>query len=91
MKPGPNGAAPQLGMDHRAIVWCNNLLSVVRSVIFTLARQEVQELPPEVRLEQVAHQLGVDTSFYQYNSALQEHQSTFVVRMQTVLYVCNVL
>lgn len=29
-------AAPSLGMDHRAIVWCHNALSEVRSLLFNL-------------------------------------------------------
>jgi PGAP1-like protein len=29
-------AAPLLGMDHRAIVWCHNVLSEVRSILYNL-------------------------------------------------------
>jgi len=36
----PNGTAMeipvQFGMDHRAVVWCHNLLSEVRSILYTM-------------------------------------------------------
>lgn len=64
--------SPQLGMDHRAIVWCHNLLSVVREVIYTLETN--QSLPPQERLNAVQSNLRVDGN---YDASLLKHQETF--------------
>jgi pimeloyl-ACP methyl ester carboxylesterase len=34
------GSPPALGMDHRVIVWCHNLLSEVRSILYTVIRAD---------------------------------------------------
>ena len=41
----------QYGMDHRAIVWCYDLLKVVREVIFTLAVTSDQDMTPQNRMK----------------------------------------
>ena len=42
-------ATPCLGMDHRAIVWCHNLLAPLRTMLVTLARaRREQQRPMEV-------------------------------------------
>jgi PGAP1-like protein len=78
MEPKTNGAK-HLGMDHRAIVWCHNLLSVVRGVIFTLVRDLDKQ--PHVRMESVQTYLGLQviSEDYSYDKRLQEHQSQFTV------------
>ena len=40
----------QYGMDHRAIVWCFDLLKVVREVIFSLAVTSDQDMTPPNRM-----------------------------------------
>jgi hypothetical protein len=40
----------QYGMDHRAIVWCYDLLKVVREVIFALVVSTDQDMPSQSRL-----------------------------------------
>ena len=90
MLSGPNGDKPQLGMDHRAIVWCNNLLSVVRDVVYTLVQNdERQNLSPLERLNSVKEHLGLkdddgenvpgDYPTTNYATALAEHHTTFAV------------
>jgi pimeloyl-ACP methyl ester carboxylesterase len=60
------GVSPSLGMDHRAIVWCHNLLSTVRSILYILAKTEYQHqqqeqhyMTPRERLDRVKVQLGM--------------------------------
>ena len=36
MKPHTDGPAPRFGMDHKAITWCHNLLSIVRKIVFAV-------------------------------------------------------
>ena len=42
------------GMDHRAIVWCYDLLTVVREIIFTLVNATDNGLPSSERLAVVS-------------------------------------
>ena len=83
MEEGPDRIRPHFGMDHRAIVWCHNLLSVVRKVIFTLVRQENQDLSSSDRLHVVQASLGLPDM--NYERALEEHQAKFRVN---ALFVC---
>lgn len=76
MEPGPKRIKPIFGMDHRAIVWCHNLLSVVRGVIYNMVRAD-QNLSPSDRLEGVQSALGLTGA--NYEQSLLEHQSTFMV------------
>lgn len=97
---GPNSVKPQIGMDHRAIVWCNDLLSVVRGVIYTLVQDNERHnnLPSVERLRSVKEYLGMTDedeskiisigSEYPtttYAMALEEHQTRFSVRTSEVL------
>jgi len=50
------GPAPQFGMDHRAITWCHNLLSVIRSVIYEL--WELDESDVSIRMSSVQKKLN---------------------------------
>jgi hypothetical protein len=77
MHLGPKGALPTFGMDHRAIVWCHNLLAVVRKVIYTLVREENQKLSPTDRIQVVQASLGLKDS--NYRKALEQHQAKFRV------------
>jgi len=90
MDPGPMGANPHLGMDHRGIVWCHNLLSVVRRIIFSMVQHDNNNnstgaSSPTKRLEQVTDLLSLhdddngDHRTTDYHAALQEHQSKFMV------------
>lgn len=91
---GPDNVKPQLGMDHRAIVWCNNLLSVIRGVIFTLIHDNEQsnDLSSVERLNKVKAYLGLtdadessnissggELPKTNYASSLEEHQTRFSV------------
>ena len=97
---GPNSVKPQIGMDHRAIVWCNDLLSVVRGVVYTLVQYEERHknLPSVERLRSVKEYLGVkdeeesknvssDSEYptTNYAMALKEHQTRFSVRPSEAL------
>eukprot|EP00977_Amphora_coffeiformis_P010590 scaffold2500_cov176-Amphora_coffeaeformis.AAC.1 len=53
--------APLLGMDHRAVVWCHNLLSRVREIIFTLNRSDENDAP--ARLREVAQRLDIPSDY----------------------------
>jgi hypothetical protein len=53
------GRTPDLGMDHRAIVWCHNVLRSVRTVIFTLVQTDRQHLPAAERVAAVRESLSL--------------------------------
>jgi hypothetical protein len=78
MEPKIRGGK-QLGMDHRAIVWCHNLLSVVRGIIYALVRELDEQ--PQARIESVQKYLVLQDSDvdYSYGKRLHEHQSQFMV------------
>mmetsp|Transcript_11797 Transcript_11797/g.32704 ORF Transcript_11797/g.32704 Transcript_11797/m.32704 type:complete len:776 (-) Transcript_11797:100-2427(-) len=48
-----SSSSSPLGMDHRAIVWCHNLLEQVRIIIFWMGRADVQGLNSKEKLELV--------------------------------------
>ncbi|CAB9525191.1 GPI inositol-deacylase [Seminavis robusta] len=83
MKPATDKVQPPtLGMDHRAIVWCHNLLSVVREVFYTLVQQRDNKEPQE-RIAAVQEYLGLQTTTndkegYSFQESLEEHQSVFM-------------
>ena len=54
--------SPRLGMDHRAVVWCYNLLNLLRVFIFEASRS------PENVLSRVEHHVGVNS----YTEAVQQ-------------------
>ena len=68
MKKGDN-SLPLLGMDHRAIVWCHNLLLPVRHILFSLTRREGTN--PQKRLQKVANALRIPSD-YDYRSSLDK-------------------
>jgi PGAP1-like protein len=87
------GLAPSLGMDHRAIVWCHNLLSTVRSILYVLAKKEDQQrqqqphqqyLKPMERLDRVKAQLGLSDTGNDgddYRTSVQDMKRTLRVRL----------
>jgi hypothetical protein len=62
MKATSSGRAPDLGMDHRAIVWCHNFLLSMRTVIFTLVQTDRQHLPASDRIAAVRESLSMDSN-----------------------------
>lgn len=69
----PAKVSPILGMDHQAIVWCSNLLVIVKKIILDL--QPTSELTSFQRLEEVklmvsrpTHRTVVETSRLQHES-----------------------
>ena len=55
-----------IGMDHRAIVWCHNVLSVVRRVIFKLKDDTLND---QAKIDSVRQVLGIDDT-YSYQDAV---------------------
>jgi len=91
MQSGSNDVQPHLGMDHRAIVWCHNLLSVVRSIIFTLMHPHEEDsqlgnaVAPAVRRNLVKELLGLSdvevvdlSTTTDFSVALKQHRSRFL-------------
>jgi pimeloyl-ACP methyl ester carboxylesterase len=63
---------PQFGMDHRAIVWCHNLLRPIRSILFALLQQG-----PDGRLLQTLD-LPAD---YDYARSVEASHADFVTTL----------
>jgi pimeloyl-ACP methyl ester carboxylesterase len=73
-------SSPSFGMDHRAIVWCHNVLVPLRKIIFALVRSERDGEAAPARIGAV--QSLFDRSKTQnYNTALQRMMTTFRVRI----------
>ena len=73
----------QLGMDHKAIVWCHNLLSVVRTNIFQLSRAERNGVPKQDQLAT----LGMKTQ-QSYSSSVQQQKRDYRNRFGTWSLLC---
>jgi len=65
-----NTKMPALGMDHRAIVWCRNLLLSVRSIIYTLSQAQRQGQGSADRVMAVRRLFELDDS-YSYATSTQ--------------------
>lgn len=57
MAPKDDGSQAQFGMDHRAIVWCHNLLSEVHHMIQILVTVSNTNSNANERLQRVREQL----------------------------------
>jgi hypothetical protein len=79
MKATSSGRQPDLGMDHRAIAWCHNLLLSVRTVIFTLVQTDRKNLPATDRVAAVLESLSIDSTKYDFLSSAKELRTTFRV------------
>jgi hypothetical protein len=79
MKATSSGRAPDLGMDHRAIVWCHNFLLSMRTVIFTLVQTDRQHLSTTDRVDAVRESLSMDSN-YDFLSSAGQLRITFRVR-----------
>jgi hypothetical protein len=79
MKATSAGRAPDLGMDHRAIVWCHNFLLSMRTVIFTLVQTDRQHLSATDRVDAVRGSLSMDSN-YDFLSSAGQLRITFRVR-----------
>ena len=73
----------RLGMDHKAIVWCHNLLSVVRTNIFQLSRAERNGVPKQDQLAT----LGMKTQ-QSYSSSVQQQKRDYRNRFGTWSLLC---
>ena len=62
MEVGGNGS-PKFGMDHRAIVWCHNLLAPVRSILFALDSADRRGLGASDRIMAVRTTLDLNTTY----------------------------
>jgi pimeloyl-ACP methyl ester carboxylesterase len=83
------GSTLLLGMDHRAIVWCHNLLSPVRSMLEILVRADrdghdaptrIQSLKDSLRQENFSLDASND-----YDSRVESMQQQFPVRLLPLL------
>ena len=77
MLSGEKSSSPLLGMDHRAIVWCHNLLVPVRQILFALHDSENKN--KEERLREVSTRIGLSDT-YNYLDSINNIRSTYVVR-----------
>lgn len=89
MQPGVvearNYVPPMLGVDHRGIVWCHNLLSEVRRIIFALVAMTTDDnTDPKHRLERVQQTLRIDPS-YDYGHAVHNLRNNLQVRRPNIL------
>lgn len=62
---------PTLGMDHRAIVWCHNLLKPLRAILHTLSMNNHQSTSSMDRLRRVQERLNM-TAAYDYEEAVDQ-------------------
>lgn len=73
---------PLLGMDHRAIVWCHNLLAPVRRILFALSQFHGDaDENPSTKLLQVAEVLNLPKD-YDYAVALRQMRLSSIVSRQ---------
>ena len=79
MEATSSGRAPDLGMDHRAIVWCHNFVLTMRTVIFTLVQTDRQHLSATERADAVHESLSMDSN-YDFLSSARQLRITFRVR-----------
>ncbi|KAL7565989.1 hypothetical protein ACA910_011011 [Epithemia clementina (nom. ined.)] len=94
MNPGHVEATelPSLGMDHRATVWCRNLLDEVRTILYVLTRKMSQEqggegqITPESMLERLHIELGI-VGGYNYSKAVKDAHQTMKARLGTVSFL----
>lgn len=77
MSPRQDGAAARFGMDHRAIVWCHNLLSSVRTVIHVLATVGTRETSAADRLDAVKSTLGDSLLQSTYSDRVADQREVF--------------
>jgi hypothetical protein len=89
MKESPSKSIPTLGMDHRAIVWCHNLLSVVRNVVFATKLSDNRNEPARAKLKKIRTVLGL-TKAYSFDDSAQAHMRSFRVRLDVVLAIFSV-
>lgn len=73
---------PLLGMDHRAIVWCYNLLLPLRQIIFTLRTSDSRNARDRIR--SVTESLGLPED-YDYLDSVRNEISTFFVSYNWLL------
>jgi pimeloyl-ACP methyl ester carboxylesterase len=59
---------PLLGMDHRAIVWCHQVLDDVRKILWTLVTTTNDHLSVSDRREKVERLLGIQRMTYSYSN-----------------------
>ena len=70
-----------IGCDHRALVWCHNLLSSIRTIIFQLIQSQQGGLAPEHRLLQVTSQVWESSEkFPSYKELVSVSYSNLDVR-----------
>ena len=91
--------SPLLGMDHRAIVWCHQLLKEVRSVIWVLMASS-EGMTQEQLLDRVRKAVGVgnisvdgkdnehEHENFDYSSSLKEIKNGLSVRFGSWQAVC---
>ena len=70
--------APALGMDHRAVVWCRNLLDKVRALLFVLTKAGREGVGPAEKLTRLTKELGIDND-YDYNEVVKDLHKTLYV------------
>jgi len=72
--------SPMLGMDHRAIVWCHNLLDPVRTIIRSLVAGNGTTAEDRVRAVKQGLSLGNDDdTARRYSNALEKQHTTLRV------------
>ena len=66
-----------LGCDHKAISWCHNVLSLVRSIIFSAAANESLLGMVETRAARLRKHAKLDIDNYDYSEALRREVQSF--------------
>ena len=75
-------AAPALlGMDHRAIVWCFNLLLPLRKIIFSMHNSDPENAKRRVR--DVSEQLAIPDD-YSYLDSVNRERELYIVSDKAV-------
>ena len=84
MRPGTLEATvqPTLGMDHRAIVWCHNLLDQVRTALFVLTAPNDHSREP-LPLAHLLKNWNVSED-YSYSPVVKDEHRTMKVRSEVI-------
>jgi len=71
---GTEKISPRLGMDHKALVWCRNLMAPVRRIVVALAETQIAGLTPPERLHAVRNLFPTNTT--SFSDSIQHHYTS---------------
>jgi PGAP1-like protein len=80
-----------IGMDHRAIVWCHNVLSQVRSLLYVLEREAKETQPDMMAVASAWFQSrnSLNVSHYDYLDRTKSVKAKLMVRTTWPLFLCS--